>query len=144
MDHIHHVCRLFTNICWAFPLFIFTSIIMHMILQYKSVMFEEVWLNSPSCFHWLRPSSLCQYIFSSADFGFTYIFLCRLWVSVRFLSLKMVFLCVITEPFHFLFCKAWRMTTTFEILKRPVHNKCYSMDTIHTSVKLQWAHTWPA
>lgn len=133
MDHIHHVCRLSTNICWPFLFFsISTSINMHMYLQYKSVMFEAVWLSPPSCFLRLGPSSRCQYIFSrateiSVSLACSYVGFELVWGFSECetgLPLRDPWWFE-AEPFHFLFYESSRMittTTTLEIKKEPKAN----------------------
>lgn len=64
MDHIPHVCRSFRQHLPAFPSFSF-SIVAPLIFQCKSPRLWRVWLSPPSCFHWLGPSFLCQYMFGS-------------------------------------------------------------------------------
>lgn len=64
MDHIPRVCRSFHQHLPAFPSFSF-SIVAPLIFQCKSPRLWRVWLSPPSCFHWLGPSFLCQYMFGS-------------------------------------------------------------------------------
>lgn len=134
MDHIHHVCRLSTNICWPFLFFFpFPHLLTcTCIFSTKSVMFEAVWLSPPSCFLWLGPSSRCQYIFSratgiSVSLACSYVGFELVWGFSECetgLPLRDPWWFE-AELFHFLFCESSRMitaTTSLEIKKEPKAN----------------------
>lgn len=140
MDHIHHVCHTFllpTSAGLSF-FFIFTSIIVLMILQYKSIWLKKYgWVLLYVFIGW-GPVSF-QYMFSRAmgslvSLTFSYELL------EAFLSLKLVVLWVIADLLKLNSppsLSAKHQESPPPLAKQQSEhglssNTCYSMNTIHT------------